>query len=100
MQKQYRLAAVEFVEYGIEGGIARPFVPDTAQEADAIRLQGLKRIFELFQSAFYIGVRNVREKAKALPVVADDLGGKLIRFPGEGAPLFPAFLGLSTRARN
>src|SRR6516162_7605928 len=100
MQEQNRLAAVEFLEYPIKCRIARPFVSDTAQEADAIGLQRLIGVFQLFHSSFRIGVRDVCKKAEAFLVVAYHLRRKLIGSPGEGAPLVPTFFSLSTRPRN
>src|SRR6516164_7768464 len=100
MQKQNRLAAVEFLEYRIKCRVARPFVTYTAQEADAIGLKRLIGVFQLFHSSFQIGVGDVCKKAEPLLVVADHLRRKLIGFAGEGAPLLPTFFSLSTRPRN
>src|SRR5262249_40376968 len=50
-------AAIEFVEYRLEGWIAQPLVRKIAQQSDTGSLQGIKGIFDFAQAGIDIGKR-------------------------------------------
>ena len=55
MEIDDRFAPVELVEDRRIGGIARPGLAVAGQQADAVELQHVERIFDLAQAALDIG---------------------------------------------
>ena len=55
MEEHRRLSPVDFLINGPKEWIARPFIAGVGEHHDAIRLQRVERVFDLFEGQIHIG---------------------------------------------
>ncbi len=58
MEKYHRFAAIQLIEGCGVRRIARPFIAVHVPQADAVRLQRIERVLDLFQASVLIGKRQ------------------------------------------
>src|SRR6266436_1630137 len=79
------LATIQFLEYRSECGVARVFAIIGREEADAICLDGVERIFDLSEAAVDIRKRHDREEPISPRIITDLLSGILVPHPRQSA---------------
>src|SRR5690242_1189874 len=81
------LAPVELFQHRPESAIAEPAIAIARHEADAVRLKGIERVFDLAQAPFGIRVRNSGEETEAPGMLAHEPRAIVVRAPGEAPSL-------------
>lgn len=72
--------AVELIEHCTKTSVTGPLVPITGHQADAVRLEYVKRMFDLSQGAVRIRKRNCGEETESFGIVFDELRRVVIAF--------------------
>ena len=70
------LAPVKFIEYRSKSGIAKIYAFIIREQADAIQLEHIERISNLFERSLDVGEGQQRKRAKSSRIVADDFRKK------------------------
>ena len=78
MGVDHHLAAVEFFHDRQKQRIAEPFVAIARQQADAVELERVERVFDFLQAALGVGQRQHREASEPAGMVGDQLGGVFV----------------------
>jgi hypothetical protein len=73
---------IELVEHRFVFAIAQPLVPVARLEADAVRLQGVERIFNFLERSVDVDHRQRREQVKAAGLLAHPIGRIIIAVTG------------------